>query len=152
MANAEIAPTYIDVTTQTYLLVLDALATTQKRVLDHARNHYEIIARPFTATTPDANIREAFDRANQIAAITAAELQTTAQKNAEFAEKILKHAAKVQAALLSAWQGFSNTGLSNLKYARETADGQVNAFAKGVGEVQELQRRTTAAASSSSKN
>jgi hypothetical protein len=144
MADTDTAATYIEFTNQTFALLLDAAATTNKRALDHARKYFEIAARPYTATTPDANIREAFDRANQIATIAAAELQTIAQKNAELAENIFKHVAKAQTSLASTWQGRSNPGPSR--------DGQVDAVAKSAGASQELQRRTPAAASPSSKN
>jgi len=152
MPNPETAPNYIELTTQTSALALEFGAAAQKRAADYVKNKYEIVARPYTGTTPDAKIREGFERANQIATLASAELQTTAQKNAEFAEALLKQAAKAQDAILRSWHGLSNTGLSNLNYARETANGHIDAFAKGIGEFQDIQKRAaTAAAGAASK-
>jgi hypothetical protein len=152
MANTDSPASYIELTTQAYKLLLDAAATTHKRVLDHAKNHYEIVARPYTGTTPDANIREAFDRANQLAASNAAELQATAQRNAELAEKIAAHGTKVHDSLLQSWHGLSSTGLSNLNYVKEATNTHIDTFAKRVEEVQEIQKRATTAAGAGSKN
>jgi len=152
MANTESSASYIEVTTQTYKLLLDAAASTHKRIIDHAKNHYDIIARPYTGTSPDANIREAFDRANQIGTIVSAELQTTAQKNAELAEKLLANASKLHDTLLHACHGMSTTGLSNLNYVKDTTNAHIDTFAKRVEEVQEIQKRATAAAGATSKN
>lgn len=144
MADTETAATYIEFTNQAYALLLDAAATTHKRAIDHAKSHYEIAARPYTATTPDANIRDAFDRANQIATITATELQTTAQQNAALTENLLKRLTEVQTSLLGTWHRHSNADFSK--------DGQVDAVAKSAAATQELQRRTSAPASPASKN
>jgi hypothetical protein len=152
MPNPETAPNYIELTTQTYTLAYEHAAAAQKRGLNHAKSHFEILARPFTGSSPDANIREGFDRANQIATITAAELQATVEKNAELADAFLKHAANVQDAIVRSWHGLSNTGLSNLDLARQSANGQIDAFAKGIGEIQEIQKRTAAAAGSAPKS
>jgi hypothetical protein len=152
MATPETTASYIELTNQAYKLVLDHAATAHKRAIDHAKNHYDIVARPYTAATPDANIREAFDRANQVATINAAELQAIGQKNAELAEKVLAHAAKVQDSMLCSWRGLWSTGLSNLNYVKETTNAQIDTFAKRVEEVQDIQKRATAAAGSTSKN
>jgi len=152
MANTETTTSYIELTTQAYKLWLDAAATTHKRTLDHVRNQYEIISRPYTGATPDANIREGFDRANQIGTIVAAELQTTAQRNAELVEKLLAHGSKLHESLLHSCHGLSSTGLSNLNYVKETTNAHIDTFAKRVEEVQEIQKRATAAAGATSKN
>jgi hypothetical protein len=152
MANTESTASYIELTTQAYKLLLDAAATTHKRALDNAKNHYDIIARPYTGATPDANIREGFDRANQLGTIVASELQATAQRNAELAEKLLAHASKVQDSVLHASHGLSSTGLSNLNYVKETTNAHIDTFAKRVEEVQEIQKRATAAAGAVGKN
>jgi len=152
MSTTETTTSYIELANQGYKLALDHAATTNKRTLDHIRNHYEIAARPYTGSTPDANVREGFDRANQVATIIATELQTTAQRNAEFAEKILAHAAKVQDSVLHSWRGLWSTGLSNLNYVKETTNAHIDNFAKRVEEVQEIQKRAGTAAGASSKN
>lgn len=152
MANPESTTSYIELTTQAYKLLLDAAATTHKRVLDHAKNHYDIIARPYTGASPDANIREGFDRANQLGTIVAAELQATAQRNAELAEKLVAHASKVQDSLLHSYHGLSSTGLSNLNFVKEQTNAHIDTFAKRVEEVQEIQKRATASAGVTSKN
>jgi hypothetical protein len=152
MNNTETTTSYIELANQSYKLVLEHAAAANKRALDHAKNHYEIAARPYTGSTPDANIRESFDRVNQIATITAADLQAAAQKNAEFAEKILGHAAKVQDSLLHSWRGLWSTSLSNLNYVKDTTNAHIDNFAKRVEEVQEIQKRATTAAGTTSKN
>jgi len=152
MANTDSTASYIELTTQAYKLLLDAAATTHKRVLEHAKNHYDILARPYTGASPDANIREGFDRANQLGTIVAAELQTTAQRNAELAEKLLAHASKLQDSLLHSCHGLSSTGLSNLNFVKEQTNAHIDTFAKRVEEVQEIQKRATAAAGVTSKN
>lgn len=151
MPTTESTTSYIELTTQTGKLLLDAASNTQKRALDHAKNHVEILARPYVGISPDAYIREGFDRANQIGTITATELQTTLQKNAELLEKLLVHASKVQESVLHSLHGLSSTGLSNLNYVKETANAQLDTFAKRVEEVQDIQKRATATAGAAGK-
>jgi hypothetical protein len=152
MANTDSTASYIELTNQAYKLLLDAAATTHKRVIDHAKNQYDILARPYTGASPDANIREGFDRANQLGTIVAAELQATAQRNAELAEKLAAHGSKVQESLLHSCHGLSSTGLSNLNFVKDQTNAHIDTFAKRVEEVQEIQKRATAAAGVTSKN
>jgi hypothetical protein len=154
MANPETTvatPSYIDLSSQAYKLLLETAAASQKRALDYAKSLYEIAARPNPAGGPEAGIREGFERANQIVALTVNELQVAGQRNAEFAEKIIAHAAKAQDSSITSARGVWNTGLSNLNYVKETTNAQIDTFAKRVDEIQK-HTANTAAAATSSKN
>jgi hypothetical protein len=131
---------YVELSSQTYGLMIDAYASTQERALGYVKSLYDIVSRPYTSSALEATVREGFDRAHQIVGLTVGELQKNAQKNADFAEKFVAHAAKWQDTWTEAVRGLLKTGIANMTYVKDAAETSFDGFAK---RVEELQSRTT---------
>ncbi|GAC1430452.1 MAG: hypothetical protein NVS3B16_09550 [Vulcanimicrobiaceae bacterium] len=145
MQNKDRAATsYVELSSQTYSLFVDAFASANKRALDYAKSVFEITSRPYASTAIETTVRENFDRANQVVSLTINELQTNGQKSAEFGEKLVSHGAKVQESLVSSVKGLVDTGISNINYAKETASQSLDEMTK---RVEDAQARTAAAVS-----
>ncbi|MDQ2908174.1 MAG: hypothetical protein M3R44_02360 [Candidatus Eremiobacteraeota bacterium] len=127
---------YVELSSQAYGLIVDAVASANQRALDYAKSLFEIAARPYASMTPAAVAQENFDRAHQIVARTVGEFQTTGQKSAEFAEKAATHGAKLQETYVAAMRGVVNSGISNMNFVKETTDRQMDDMAKRFDEIQ----------------
>lgn len=133
---------YVELSTQAYSLFTDAFASANQRALEYYKSLYQIATRPYASTAVESAARENLDRANQIMSVTVDELQTSGQKTADFAQKLVAHGAKVQETYVATLRGLANAGVSNMNFVRETAERQVDDFAKRVDDI-----RTTATAS-----
>ncbi|GAC1396570.1 MAG: hypothetical protein NVS4B5_04670 [Vulcanimicrobiaceae bacterium] len=134
---------YVDLSTQTYSLFVDAMSSSNKRALEYTKSLWEISSRPYASTAVETTVRENFDRANQIISLTVSELQTGGQKNAEFAEKLVAHSAKIQESLVAAMKGLVQSSISNLTFAKDSASQQ---FDNGIKRVEETASRASASA------
>jgi len=152
MATNETTTSYIELSNQGSKLYVEATATAQKHFLDYLRSISEVLARPYSPATFDGGLRESFDRAGQIHSITVTAVQTTSQKNAEFAEKAAAHVSKVQDSVFHSARGLWSTGLSNLNYVKDTTNAQLDTFAKRVDEIQTRAAAAATAAGTASKN
>ena len=135
---------YVELASQGYTQFVDAIASNGQRALGYWKSLYEITARPYASTAVETTVRENFDRANQIVALTIGELQTTAAKNAEFVEKFSAFGAKLQDSYANAVRGLVTTGISNVNYVKETTAKQFDDLTK---RLDEIQARSTAAVS-----
>ena len=133
-------PSYVELSSQTYGMFVDYFASANQRALDYMKSMYEIVSKPYAATTPEAGVREGFDRANQVVNLTVGEMQTAGQKRAEFAEKFVAHTAKWQDTWTQGMRGVLKTGIANMSYVKDAAETSFDGFAK---RVEELQNRTT---------
>lgn len=129
-------PSYVELSSQTYTLFVDAFASANHRALGYAKSLYEIVSRPYTSARTETGLRENFDRAHQIVELTVDELQATGQKNAEFAEKLAAHGAKLQDSWTHMLRGLLDTGISNLTYVKESAETSFDGFARRVEHMQ----------------
>jgi hypothetical protein len=136
-------PSYVELSSQTYGLMIDAYATANQQWLGYAKSLYEIMSRPYASSAPEASVREGFDRANQIVELTVNQLQASAQQKAELAEKLVSHSAKWQDTWTEAVRGMFKTGIANMSYVKDTAETSFDGFAK---RVEELQQRATVSA------
>jgi hypothetical protein len=130
---------YVELSSQTYGLVVDAYAAANQRALGYAKSLYEIVSRPYSGALENG-VREGFERANQIVELTVGEFQTAGQKNAELAEKVAAHAAKWQDTWSQAIRGMLKVGISNMSYVKDAAETSFDGFTK---RVEELQSRAT---------
>jgi hypothetical protein len=133
--NGVDTPSYVELSGQTYSLFVDAIASANQRYLGYVKSMYEIVSRPYASSAVE-NIRENFDRAHQVVDLTVNEMQASGQKNAEFAEKIAAHGAKLQDSWTLALRGMFKTGISNMSYVKDAAETSFNGFAKRVEEMQ----------------
>jgi BMFP domain-containing protein YqiC len=131
----ETTSSYIELAGQASNLVSEAMATANKRALDYWKSVWEISSRPYASTAIESSVRENFDRANQILALTVSEMQTSAQKTSELTERLASHTAKLQDTALTAFGGMVNTGVSNLNYVKETTNKQFDEMAKRADEL-----------------
>jgi hypothetical protein len=144
MADKDTTPSYVELASQYYNLCVGAYAEASQRALTFSREVWEVASRPYGSTAIETTARENFDRANQIVALAVNQLQTSGAKNAELAEKLVAHGAKVQDSLAGAYRGAVNTGISNMNYVKETATQQFDELTKRMDDVQ---ARATAAVS-----
>ncbi len=135
---------YVELSSQTYSLFVDALSAYNKRSLEYAKSVWEITSRPYASTAIETTVRENFDRANQLVSLTIGEMQTNGQHTAEFGEKLASHAAKVQESLVNSMKGLVETGISNMNYVKETATKSIDEM---TAKMEDAQARTTAAVS-----
>jgi hypothetical protein len=133
-------PSYVELSSQSYGMVVDYFASANQRALDYTKSIYEIFSKPYASTTPEAAVREGFDRAHQFVNLTVNELQATGQKRAELAEKVVAHAAKWQDTYTQGLRGMLKTGIANMSYVKDAAETSFDGFAK---RVEELQARAT---------
>lgn len=127
---------YLELSNQTYSLLVDAYAAVSRRKLDYVKALYEVAARPYASTAVEQIVRENFDRTDQALSLTIAELQTSIAKTAELSSSWLKQAAKVQESTLDASRALVKASVSNLAFVKESSDKQLDAFAKRVEEAQ----------------
>lgn len=136
---------YFELASDGYALVLEAATAANGRALNYFKAVSEVAVRPLAFSTLEAAMRDGFDRAQQVANLTADEMQQLGRSNTELAEKVTSYSGKLQETLLETLRGAVRTGLSNLAYAKETADAQIEGLAK---RVEEIQTRTAAVVSS----
>ena len=134
MQSKESTSSYMDLATEAYALFTEAFASANQRSLDYMKSVYEITTRPYASTAVETALRENFDRANQLMALTVGELQTNGQKAAEFGDKLTAHGAKLQDSYVGAMRGVVDTGLSNMKYVKDTATQQIDEITKRIDE------------------
>ena len=144
MTIKEQTASYMELSSQSYTLFVDAMSAYNRRSLEYAKNVWEIASRPYASTAIETTVRENFDRTNQLVSLTINELQTTGQKAAEFGEKVASHSAKVQESLVHSMKGLVEAGLSNANYAKETA---TQSFDEMTKRLEDAAMRTTAPAS-----
>lgn len=133
-------PSYVELSSQAYGLVVDAVASSNQRTLAYMKSLYEIVSRPYTQSAVETSVREGFDRANQIVELTVSELQTSGQKNAELAETLAAQTAKWQDSWTQAMRGLLKSGIANVSYVKDATETSFDGFAK---RVEELQQRAT---------
>jgi hypothetical protein len=127
---------YLELSNQTYTLLVDAYAAVSRRKLDYVKALYEVAARPYASTAVEQIVRENFDRTDQALSLTIAELQTSIAKTAELSNNWLEQAAKIQESTLEASRNLVKASVSNLAFVKKSGDAQLEAFAKRVEEAQ----------------
>ena len=127
---------YLQITTETYGVVIEAIKAANQRSLDYAKSVWDIASRPYQSNSLDTAVRENFDRSNEIMSLTVGELQTRQQHLAEFAEKLVSQNAKLQESSVQAMRGVVNTGISNLNFVKDTAKQGLDDLNKRIDETQ----------------
>jgi hypothetical protein len=137
--NAAAAPsaataglTFIELSSQAYSFLIDAIGAVSRRRVAYAKSLYEIASRPYASSAVEQTIRENFERANEVISLSIAELQTSGEKAAEFNEAWVKHAVKLQGSAVDASRSLVNAGIANLEVARDSGSAQLATLAKQV--------------------
>jgi hypothetical protein len=128
----EATSSYAELTTQSYSLFVDAIASANQRALDFTKQVWEISTRPYETNTIESAVRENLERTSEIVNLSIAELQTNGKKTAELAEQLVAHAAKLQETYTASLKGLVETGVSNMNYVKDTATAQFEDFTKRV--------------------
>ena len=127
---------YLDLSSLTYGVIVEAAANANHRLLEHLKSTYEIVSRPYTSTAFEATYRENLDRAGQLVELNVAAAQKSGTEAAVLADKLAKNAALWQETAVETLRGLFRTGLSNLAYVKDAADQSYEGFAKRVEEIQ----------------
>ena len=144
MSNEQ-TPSYLELMSSTYGLLVEAAANANHRYLEQLKSTYEIVSRPYTSTAFEATYRENLDRAGQLVELNVAAAQKSGAEAAALAERLAKNAAQWQESYVETMRGLFRTGLSNLAFVKDAADQTYEGFAK---RVEEIQNRATAGVSS----
>lgn len=136
---------YVELTSRSYSMFVEAYASANKRALDYSKSMWEIASRPYSAAAIETAVADLFDRTDKLVTLTIAELQTNGQKAAEFAERFVAHAAKFQESYTASVKGLLDTGMSNLDFVKDSATQQFEGITKRMDEMHQ-----TAATSMSS--
>jgi hypothetical protein len=134
MQTKETTSSYAELTTQTYNVLVEAFAASNRRALDYLKSVFEITTRPYASTAVETAMRENFDRASQLMSLTVSELQTSGQSVSELGGKLIAHGTKFQETYAASMRGLVDTGLSNIKFVKETATQQMDDMAKRLDE------------------
>ena len=90
-------------------------------------------------TAIETNVRDNFDRSNQIVSLTVSELQATAQHNSELLEKTASFVSKWQETALAANRAPQDRRLEHQLRQRDT-EAQVDEFTKRRSELQPISK------------
>jgi len=135
MQMKETTSSYAELATETYNVVVESFATANRRALDYMKSVFEITTRPYASTAFETAVRENFDRASQLMSLTVSELQSSGQMASELGGKLAAHGSKFQETYAASMRGIVDTGLSNIKFVKETATQQIDDIAKRIDEV-----------------
>jgi hypothetical protein len=136
MSTKGTTASYVELSSKTYSLFVDAYAAANKRGLEYAKSVWGVTSRPYSTAPIEAAVQDNFDRASQIVSLTVAELENNGQKVAEFAEEFAAQAAKFQESYTASLKGLLDTGLSNLTFVKDTAAQQFEDLTKRMDDMQ----------------
>jgi hypothetical protein len=134
------AVNYMQLSNNVSSLFVDALASMAQRRLQYVKSVWEIATRPYQSTSVETIVRDNFDRTSQLIDLTADELRTDGNKTAEFTEKLLSYATKLQDAATKALRGVLSTSISSLDYVKDTTQKQFDDLTK---RLEEAERRAS---------
>ena len=135
MNEKETTPSYLELSNQAYGIVVDAFASANQRGLDYWKSVWEIVSRPYSSTAVDANVRDNFERANQIVALSIGELQANGQRTSEVVEKLLSVTGNLKDSYVHSLRGLMKTGISNMNFVRETTELQFGDLAQRLDQI-----------------
>ncbi len=138
MSTQETTATYIEPASQSYGLVVDALASGSKRALGYTKSAWETTTQPYPSSFIDSVVQENFNRASRLANLTAGELKAAGLESGEFVEKLLERSTKIQHTALAAFRGLLNAYASNPNYYfKETINPQLGDRSKHLEEMKD---------------
>ena len=87
---------YIELSSRTYELILDTLASATRSRITYWKSVWEIASRPYASRTIGATVQENFDRTSELTNLTVNELHSRAQRAVDFSKKLLDEAEQLQ--------------------------------------------------------
>jgi hypothetical protein len=131
VSTQETTTSYVELTSQTFGLVLDAFALGSKRALDYTKSAWEITTQPYPSLFIDSVVKENVNRANRLASLTVGALKAAGLESVDFVEKLLEQSTKIQG---TAFRGLLETYASNLNHVKETTTQQLGDLSKRLEE------------------
>ncbi|PZR57433.1 MAG: hypothetical protein DLM50_05505 [Candidatus Meridianibacter frigidus] len=123
---------YIDLSNKAFELSLEATTTATNRMMDYMKSTFDVVAKPYAATTPDAIVRENFDRTGSLVQLRDKYLHETAAHVTQVAHTGMDHAKALQETAQRGLAGMSDVFVSNLNYVKEATGNQIDGFTKHV--------------------
>jgi hypothetical protein len=123
---------YIDLSSKTFELSIDAMTSTATRALDYAKATFEVIAKPYSAMRPDAIVNENFERTGKLLELRDAFLRDAGTQYSGLANAAIDHAKAWQETAQRGFQGLGDVMVSNLNYVKEATGHQIDGFTKHV--------------------
>ncbi|MBV8727741.1 MAG: hypothetical protein JO233_08140 [Candidatus Eremiobacteraeota bacterium] len=123
---------YIDLSTKTFELSIDAMTSAATRALDYAKASFEVMAKPYSAIRPDAIVNENFERTGKLLELRDAFLRDASTQYSGLANAAVDHAKAWQETAQRGFQGLGDVMVSNLNYIKEATGHQIDGFTKHV--------------------
>ena len=123
---------FIDLSNKSFEAAVEATTTSTNRVLGYVKASFEIVAKPYAVSTPEAFATENFDRTAKLVELRDKYLKETGKHATAVANDTLTHAQAWQAATQDALKGFGEIMASNLNFVKETTTQNIDGFTKQV--------------------
>lgn len=134
--SAETTTSYIELASQGYTLILDAVTAAGKRNLAYFQDIIDISVRPPSASNPENTLREGIERIREIADRSVATLQSHQTANTELAERVVAHTSRIGESVAHGVRGLASLNLNNLAQAKQSTASQFDIITRGVEEAQ----------------
>ena len=123
---------YIDLSNKAFELALEAGTTATNRALDFVKASFEVVTKPYAASTPDTLVKENFTRTQSLVELRNKYLTETAAHVSSFANANMAQAQAWQQTAQRGLQGLGDVFASNLNYVKEATGHQIDGFVKHV--------------------
>ena len=123
---------YIDLTNKAFTNSIEITTEATTRVLDYVKASFDVVAKPYAITTPDAFVRENLDRTTQLVELREKYLKATTSHATQIANSAVTETKVWQDTTQRAMQAFGEVMVSNLNFVKEAAGKQIDGIAKQV--------------------
>jgi hypothetical protein len=118
---------YIDLSTRTYALIVDTVASATRGRLDYWKSVWQIASLPYASTAID--VRDNFDRFSALTNLTVSELHSRGLRTVDFSEKLLAEIGKLQESACETYRDSVRSNDSTVAQVKDAAtDVSVNGF------------------------
>jgi hypothetical protein len=124
----------VNLTSETNKIILDAIATNNRRSVAYAKGVWGIVSRPYPGKDLKVNVGETFERVESVVDLTLGELETTSKSSIELAEAVMAQAAKAREESLHAARAMAKTGVTTIKHALQTTEERLDTLSKNLVE------------------
>jgi hypothetical protein len=104
MSTNSSAAKSIELSSQTYELIIDTLASATRSRLEYWKSVWEIVSRPYASRAIGATMEENFERTRELTNLTVNQLHSRSHRALDFSKKLLAQAEQLQDAALEAYR------------------------------------------------
>ncbi len=112
---------YIELSKDTYGLVLDTLTAATRARLAFWNSVWEIASRPYSSAALEQALKETFNRVNELTNVTISELGSRVQRTADFSEKFFTQVEKLQDLNLETYRNSLKWSSEKLEEIKESS-------------------------------